>query len=137
MMASTLIQEAQHNLEGYVGKKTKVLNETNEMWVFACDEDKHYQIRKSDGATYVDNKLVCLLAFGEEEKGRTALLLRLLQKFPAGVQLLNEDNQSYYVIVQENAKRRKRSVELRISKQSGFMYKKEGQQWSVTPILAC
>lgn len=136
MMEEQLIQEAQHNLEGYVGRKTKVLNETNEMWIFTCDDRKQYRIRKCDGATYIGNKLICLLVFGETENVRASMLLRLLRKFPAGVQLINEDKDSFYVIVQEMVKRKKQSSEMRISKQTGFMYKKEGQEWSGEPTLA-
>lgn len=130
-------REAQLCLEGYIGKKTKLERATETKWEFKCEQKCLYKIRRSDGAMFYMNKLMCLFALGAEDKAKEDLLLRLLLRFPAGAKLVSEDRESYYVqVVEEGRRGRKEITEFRVAKGSGLMYAKKGRLWSRKPSVA-
>ncbi|WP_054712038.1 hypothetical protein [Bacillus sp. JCM 19041] len=130
-------REAQLCLEGYISKKTKLERATETDWVFKCEQSCLYTIRRSDGAMFYKSKLKCLFALGAKDKAEEELLLRLLLRYPAGVQVMSEDDESYYVqITEERRQGRKESTDFRVAKGSGLMYAKKRRLWSRKPSVA-
>ncbi|GAF20794.1 MULTISPECIES: hypothetical protein [Shouchella] len=122
--------EAQQCLEGFLQIKTTLHSETEEDWIFRAGDGKLYNIRKYDGATFCNKRLIVLLALNEHEASWSRLILSLLKQFPDGVEFLEDDpNSFYFAAYQIKGKKRLRAT-IQYSKANGSIRMLEVEQWN-------